>query len=551
MSSNCLPAHQVCGVIDALAKDKTRPPLQPLPPSFLKELTAASSAPTPSAAVAARVEAVRAVRGLHPAFTAVVPVTEAAAAAASSAAHQSLLAADSAIASVHAVMEAALESGGCMSATGLSLEVEAAVDAAMERAAKDMERVAITAASQSPSTPHEGRCFTSAGLHKPSSAGVVMSAVVSGGVAAASPAAVVTSPTAPMPSMGRSSSAASLLADGSLKEHLNLLGAPPPRPVAAPSPPRAAPSPPQEARIVSFPYPPPATTRAGATLHGAASPPALVPAAALHGAASTPALVPAAALHGAASSPTLVPAAALHGATSSPALMPAADGRVQAGRAYVFSSSPPSTGRSRTTYAAQTHYAGGGGSSPFHRSMVASTRPSSSTHLNGSQRLSMTLVSPPMIGNTEDVIAASSAAAEIASAAAAAAEAAASAASAAVADVEAMLREGRKSIEMETQLRMEVLLQQARNAVEACIAPSPPPPPPPPLPPQLQPPPQPQTFEEEAPITAPNLEALSRAKSQARARAEALQRETALVEERARLLALQMRSLGSAALDQV
>jgi hypothetical protein len=156
-----------------------------------------------------------------------------------------------------------------------------------------------------------------------------------------------------------------------------------------------------------------------------------------------------------------------------------------------------------------------------------------------------------MIGNTEDVIAASSAAAEIASAAAAAAEAAASAASAAVADVEAMLREGRKSIEMETQLRMEVLLQQARNAVEACIAPSPPPPPPPPLPPQLQPPPQPQTFEEEAPITAPNLEALSRAKSQARARAEALQRETALVEERARLLALQMRSLGSAALDQV
>ena len=536
MSSDCLPAHQVCGVIDALAKDKTRPPLQPLPPSFIKELTAASSAPTPSAAEAARVEAVRAVRGLHPAFTAVVPVTEAAAAAASSAAHQSQLAADSAIASVHAVMEAALESGGCMSATGLSLEVEAAVDAAMERAAKDMERVAITAASQSPSTPHEGRCFTSAGLHKPSSAGVVVSAVVSGGVAAASPAAVVTSPTAPMPSMGRSSSAASLLADGSLKEHLNLLGAPPPRPVAAPSPPRAAPSPPQEARIVSFPYPPPATTRAGATLHGAAS---------------TPALVPAAALHGAASSPTLVPAAALHGATSSPALMPAADGRVQAGRAYVFSSSPPSAGRSRTTYAAQTHYAGGGGSSPFHRSMVASTRPSSSTQLNGSQRLSMTLVSPPMIGNTEDVIAASSAAAEIASAAAAAAEAAASAASAAVADVEAMLREGRKSIEMETQLRMEVLLQQARNAVEACIAPSPPPPPPPPLPPQPPPPPQPQTFEEEAPITAPNLEALSRAKSQARARAEALQRETALVEERARLLALQMRSLGSAALDQV
>ena len=537
MSSNCLPAHQVCGVIDALAKDKTRPPLQPLPPSFIKELTAASSAPTPSAAEAARVEAVRAVRGLHPALTAVVPVPEAAAAAASSAAHQSQLAADSAIASVHAVMEAALESGGCMSATGLSLEVEAAVDAAMERAAKDMERVAIAAASQSPSTPHEGRCFTSAGLHKSSSAGVVVSAVVRGGVAAASPAAVVTSPTAPMPSMGRSSSAASLLADGSLKEHLNLLGAPPPRPVAAPSPPRAAPSsPPQEARIVSFPYPPPATTRAGATLHGAAS---------------TPALVPAAALHGAASSPTLVPAAALHGATSSPALMPAADGRVQAGRAYVFSSSPPSAGRSRTTYAAQTHYAGGGGSSPFHRSMVASTRPSSSTHPNGSQRLSMTLVSPPMIGNTEDVIAASSAAAEIASAAAAAAEAAASAASAAVADVEAMLREGRKSIEMETQLRMEVLLQQARNAVEACIAPSPPPPPPPPLPQPPQPPPQPQTFEEEAPITAPNLEALSRAKSQARARAEALQRETALVEERARLLALQMRSLGSAALDQV
>ena len=521
MSSNCLPAHQVCGVIDALAKDKTRPPLQPLPPSFIKELTAASSAPTPSAAEAARVEAVRAVRGLHPAFTAVVPVTEAAAAAASSAAHQSQLAADSAIASVHAVMEAALESGGCMSATGLSLEVEAAVDAAMERAAKDMERVAITAASQSPSTPHEGRCFTSAGLHKPSSAGVVVSAVVSGGVAAASPAAVVTSPTAPMPSMGRSSSAASLLADGSLKEHLNLLGAPPPRPVAAPSPPRAAPSPPQEARVVSFPYPPPATTRAGATLHGAAS------------------------------TPALVPAAALHGATSSPALMAAADGRVQAGRAYVFSSSPPSAGRSRTTYAAQTHYAGGGGSSPFHRSMVASTRPSNSTQPNGSQRLSMTLVSPPMIGNTEDVIAASSAAAEIASAAAAAAEAAASAASAAVADVEAMLREGRKSFEMETQLRMEVLLQQARNAVEACIAPSPPPPPPPPLPPQPPPPPQPQTFEEEAPITAPNLEALSRAKSQARARAEALQRETALVEERARLLALQMRSLGSAALDQV
>jgi hypothetical protein len=153
-----------------------------------------------------------------------------------------------------------------------------------------------------------------------------------------------------------------------------------------------------------------------------------------------------------------------------------------------------------------------------------------------------------MIGNTEDVIAASSAAADIASAAAAAAEAAAAAASAAVADVEAMLREGRKSIEVETQLRMEVLLQQARTAVEACTAPSPPKPPPPQQP---QPQPQPQTVEEDALITAPNLEALSRAKSQARARAEALQRETALVEERARLLALQMRSSSSAALDQV
>ena len=317
-----------------------------------------------------------------------------------------------------------------------------------------------------------------------------------------------------MPSMGRSSSAASLLADGGSKEHIHLLGAPPLRPVTALSPPRFAPSPPHEARAASFPYP-------GAPLHGAASTPALVPAAALHGAASTPALVP------------------------------ATDGRAPAGRAYVFSGSPPSAGRSRTTYASQTHYAGGGGSSPFHRSMVASAsaRLPSSTQPNGSHR-STALVSPPMIGNTEDVIAASSAAADIASAAAAAAEAAAAAASAAVADVEAMLREGRKSIEVETQLRMEVLLQQARTAVEACTAPSPPPPPPPPQP-QPQPQQQQHTVEEDAPITAPNLEALSRAKSQARARAEALQRETALVEERARLLALQMRSSSSAALDQV